>query len=93
MRTEPCICGGCITAPSLAASGPYVEAHNGTLLHRVWRSLEGIHSIAPTVDPQLLRELLPSGDGYRDPRRPTAGATPVDPVQGDSGASASEGAA
>lgn len=94
MRTEACVCGGCITAPSLSVSAPYVEAHNATLLHRVWRSIEGIQMIEHAVDPLILAELIPSRPvDYRAPRRPTTGDTPVDSVQGDADTSASEGAA
>ena len=70
VRSEICLCGGLITAPSLDESAPYIEAHNASLLHRVWRWC----------------------NDYRVPRRPTAGETPVDFVQGDTGASASEDA-
>jgi hypothetical protein len=47
MRTELCICGGLIVAPSLAESAPYVEAHGFLPGHQAWRARkEGWH-VAP----------------------------------------------
>jgi hypothetical protein len=49
MRTEPCVCGTTITAPSLAVSAPYIEGHNATPEHYAWRLRAGISRERPTV--------------------------------------------
>lgn len=36
-RTEPCVCGGTITAPDLASSAPAVLRHSRTKQHEAWR--------------------------------------------------------
>lgn len=87
-RVEACRCGGFIAAPSLDLSAPAVLAHNGTMLHRLWR-MAAVDT--RWIHPDLLAERLPAGT-YIDPRRPTADDTPVDLFQGDAGASAAEGA-
>lgn len=96
MRTEACACGGCITAPSLRQAGPYVEAHNASLLHRTWRALSGLARRESYVDPDILAELIPAPfKAYRDPRRrPTAGTASRD-VSGNtpSASAGGEGAA
>lgn len=85
-RVEACACGGFIAAPSLEFSEPAVRAHNGTLLHRLWRMTLRDEW---WINPALLAERLPAGT-YLHPRcqRPTAGDEPVDLIQGDAGASA-----
>lgn len=79
MRTEPCVCGGFITAPTERDAPRAVAEHNASTLHRIWRTLEGIEPMDRGVDEdtlmQLQRELIPSGiRDYIDPRRhrPTA---------------------
>lgn len=66
MRTVDCVCGGTITAPSLAQSGPYVEAHGWTGQHRLWRAAKECWVRLPYLDPR-----------YRVPRRSTAGTSLV----------------
>lgn len=72
MRTETCLCGGSITAPSLDASAPYVEAHGRTPRHRAWRaSQEGWG----WLERELLNTRPPD---YYPRRRPTVAANPCD---------------
>lgn len=81
MRTEPCVCGGSITAPSLDASGPYVEAHGRNTQHRLWRyAHEGWAWIA--------HELLNTRPPEYDPRRRPTAANPCDLSRCKCGASA-----
>lgn len=87
-RVEPCTCGGAISAPSREFIPAAVYAHNRTVSHRLWRLNNEMG-----YDPTILAEKLPDGTTYRDPRRPTTVDDPVDPVQGDGGTSADEGAA
>lgn len=91
MRTEPCLCGGLITAPSLKVSQPYVEAHNSTIAHLLWRALTfGWVTPRPDFDPALERErLMNHPPAYLDPRRrPTAGTKSRDLSGNKPGASA-----
>lgn len=73
MRTERCCCGGIIVAPSLRAAAPYVEGHNATPLHTLWR-----HRNEPCLlgrhDQEWCEAEKLNGrpTTYRDPR-PTAG--------------------
>lgn len=79
MRTEQCVCGGIITAPSLALAGPYVEAHGRTPFHQVWRQRQGIDENGWLG--RFLVELINIRPApYDDPRRerPTAGLSPRD---------------
>lgn len=82
-RIEDCVCGGRIRAGTWERARPFVEAHNRSLQHMRWRWSVGI--------------VTPGLGGPDDPQRhwPTADDDPVDPVQGDFGASAdgAEGAA
>lgn len=85
-----CLCGGLICAPSLAASAPYVEAHNATALHRSWRVITAARAVSLPLEVQTLtverdRSLeaelvMRHPDTYRDPRRqrPTAGTATRD---------------
>ena len=50
MRTEPCACGGTITAPSLAVAAPYIEGHNSTPEHWAWRLRNDLSRERPTAD-------------------------------------------
>lgn len=50
MRTEACVCGGTITAPNWQAAGPYIEGHNVSPQHYVWRLRNGISRERPTAD-------------------------------------------
>ena len=89
MRHEPCLCGGFITAPSLAQSAPYVEAHGRTARHGAWRVGHGDER---TWLSSFLVELINVRPiPYRDPRRPTA-VTLTATCPGTPGASAVEGA-
>jgi len=49
MRTEPCVCGGTITAPDLSVAAPYIEGHNATPEHYAWRLRNGISRERPTA--------------------------------------------
>lgn len=94
MRTEPCACGGCITAPSLRQAAPYVEGHNATMLHQMWRVFVGIVAPSRPIDPDIFAELIHSRPPtYRDPRRPTASTNPRDVSGSTTGTSGVEGAA
>ena len=37
MRTEPCVCGGLVSAPSVFEAQPAILRHNMSLTHAVWR--------------------------------------------------------
>ena len=37
MRSEPCLCGGILTASAKEAIPMVVRDHNASLLHRAWR--------------------------------------------------------
>jgi hypothetical protein len=50
VRTERCVCGGTITAPSLEVAGPYIEGHNSSPEHFVWRLRQDINRERPTAD-------------------------------------------
>jgi hypothetical protein len=89
MRTEECVCGGLIVAPSLRASAPYVEAHGRSVRHGIWRARHGDER---TWLSSFLVELVNVRPiPYRDPRRPTTDTATVT-CPAPSGASAGGGA-
>jgi hypothetical protein len=89
MRTEQCVCGGFIVAPSLPLAGPYVEAHGRTPFHQVWRNRQGIEENGWLA--RFLVELINIRPAPYDPRRerPTAGLLPRDVSEATVRASAS----
>jgi hypothetical protein len=72
VRTELCVCGGLIVAPSLAEAAPYVEAHGFLPGHQAWRAKkEGWH-------------VLPQRERSTDPQpvsRATGSVSALAPVQ------------
>jgi hypothetical protein len=87
-RTEPCACGGPdIRAPSLKHAAIHIDLHNAGPVHQAWRRMR-----EADID-EARAAYLQALDDYRVSRRPTAGVSPVDSVQGEPGASASGNAA
>jgi hypothetical protein len=60
MRTEQCVCGGTITAPSLSVAAPYIEGHNASPEHYGWRLRNGISRERPTAVPIACDVSMPS---------------------------------
>lgn len=63
--TMPCVCGGSITAPDIASSRPYVQAHGRSLTHLMWRYRMGLAE-SPLGAPDDPRRHWPTADESSD---------------------------